>query len=90
MTIGEISDVKLKYYIEIISDINKQLQIKMFKEDTEIEIKENKTIEFDLPSKEMKQDKYRIEIKKNENTQLSMEDIFQSIQIKVHSEQEKL
>ena len=78
----------MEYYIEILNDLeNLGIEIKLLKNDEEIEIKENKTDKFVLTKEGMQQDNYKLEIKYNNNT--DMEDIVEQLQIKVHSEQKQ-
>lgn len=84
---GKITDISLKYTIEILSNIE-GVQYKLYKNDQEIAIQNKKTEEFILTNKEIQEDLYRLEIEYlHENTTT---DIFENIQIKVHSEQEKI
>lgn len=82
---GKISDVGLEYYIEILSDINENIELKIYKEEKEIELNQNKTQTFIMPTKQEQVDRYKIEIKCKENITISQ--IIDNIQIKVHSEQ---
>ena len=84
----QITEVDMEYYIEILNDLeNLGIEIKLLKNDEEIEIKENKTDKFVLTKEGMQQDNYKLEIKYNNNT--DMEDIVEQLQIKVHSEQKQ-
>ena len=59
--------------------------MKMYKNETEINLVENQTEKFILSKEKMQEDNYRLEIKANKNSSAS--EIIQEIQIKVHSEQ---
>lgn len=82
---GKITDVALEYYIEILNDINQNIELKIYKEEKEIELNQNKTETFTMPAKQEQVDNYKIEIKCKEN--ISVSEIIENIQIKVHSEQ---
>ena len=85
----QITEVDMEYYIEILNDLeNLGIEIKLLKNDEEIEIKENKTDKFVLTKEGMQQDNYKLEIKYNNNN-TDMEDIVEQLQIKVHSEQKQ-
>lgn len=84
---GEITQVDLEYYIEILSPIPKDIQFKIYRDTDELEIRENKTTSFLLTKEEQEEHSYLVEISCNPNTVI--EEIMQEIQIKVHSEQKK-
>lgn len=84
---GNINQVDLEYYIEILTDINKNISFKIYKENNELEIQESKTENFLMGKNKKQEDKYRIEIICDEERSLS--ELIQDIQIKVHSEQKK-
>lgn len=85
---GEKTQVDLEYYIEILNDIeNSGIELKLFKNDQEIGMNENKTEKFILSKNETKEDNYKLEVLYDENKNINMEDIISQLQIKVHSEQ---
>lgn len=86
----EVSQVDLKYYIEILeNNIPDSIKYKLYKDDEEIEIKENKTNEIKL-NKDIKEEQtYTLKVEYNSNNN-DIGDILQDIQIKVHSEQLKI
>lgn len=87
---GEKTQVDLEYYIEILNDIKSNgIELKLFKNDQEIEINENKTEKFLLTKDEIKEDNYRLEITYDKTKNTNMEDIIKQLQIKVHSEQKQ-
>ena len=78
----------MEYYIEILNDIeNSGIELKLFRDDQEISINENKTEKFILSKDEAKEDNYKLEVKYDENRNINMEDLISQLQIKVHSEQ---
>lgn len=90
---NEISQVDLRYYIEIKADIDDSVKFELYKDSEEIKL-ENKCTQYMLLEKEkMKEDKYVLKIiytkAENINTN-SMKDIMEKVQIKVHSEQQKI
>ncbi len=84
----EITQVDLEYYIEILNNLeNTGITLKLFKNDQEIETKENKTEKFRISKNEKVEDNYKLEITYDENKNINMENIVEQLQIKVHSEQ---
>lgn len=87
---GEKTDVDLEYYIEILNYLeNSGLNLKLYKDDQEIPINENKTETFLLTKDEEEEDNYKLEIRYDKSKNINMDDIFSQIQIKVHSEQKQ-
>lgn len=80
----QITQVELEYYIEIISKKNDDINFKIYKEEKELNIINNKTEKFLLTKENKQQDNYKIEILLNKKIS---EDILQNIEIKVYSEQ---
>lgn len=85
---GKITQVDLEYYIEILSDINENINLKIYKENQELNINGNKTEKFLVTKEQEQEDNYKIEITCDKTA--SIEEIMQEIQIKVHSEQKKI
>ncbi len=88
--LDEISQVDLKYYIEILNDnLDKSIKYSLYRENEEIELTENKTEEITL-KKDLKQEQiYTLKVQYDSN-QNNIGDIIKEIQIKVHSEQLKI
>ena len=80
----QITQVELEYYIEIISKKNDDINFKIYKEEKELNINNNKTEKFLLTKENKQRDNYKIEILLNEKIS---EDILQNVEIKVYSEQ---
>lgn len=80
----QITHVELEYYIEIISKKNDDINFKIYKEEKELNINNNKTEKFLLTKENKQQDNYKIEILLNKKIS---EDILQNVEIKVYSEQ---
>ena len=87
---GKITQIDIKYNIEILNKVDDAILIKLFKNNEEIEIKNNKSEYFILTKEGKKQDEFRLEVKYDKTKTTSIEDIIQNIQIKVHSEQLKV
>lgn len=80
----QITQVELEYYIEIISKKNDDINFKIYKEEKELNINNNKTEKFLLTKENKQQDNYKIEILLNKKIS---ENILQNVEIKVYSEQ---
>lgn len=80
----QITQIELEYYIEIISPKNDDINFKIYKEEKELNINNNKTEKFLLTKENKQRDNYKIEILLNKKIS---EDILQNVEIKVYSEQ---
>lgn len=86
---NKITEVDLKYYIEILSNLDKSINIELYQGDEKIELNNKKT-EYIQISKNQKEDReYQIKITYDKNKSNSIEDIMGKIQVKVHTEQVK-
>ena len=90
---GKVSDVKVRYMIEIKDNINKKLKstinYELYKNNKKIEMTNNTSSMMEIPNNKMQEDKYELKIKYNKNASRYMKDILDKIQIKIHSEQVK-
>lgn len=88
---GEITDVDIEYYIEILNNLEdkKEIKVKLLKNDKEIPINDNKTEKFYFEKGNKQEDVYKMEISYDETENIGMEDVMQLIQIIVHSEQKQ-
>ena len=86
---GKINEANLFYNIEIVSNLSEAIDIKIYKGNQELSLENNKTEEMKLNHSIKQEDFYKIEVTYNKNNYLSIEEIIQDIQIKIHSEQEK-
>ncbi len=84
---GEITEVDLNYNIEIIAPIEKTISFKLYQENEEIPLQNNKTKDFTLEKEKVQEHNYRLEIVYDKTQSDSIEDIIQEVQIKVHSQQ---
>ena len=85
----EITQIDLLYTIEILTKTDESISFRLYKNNKEIQLENNKTQEILLTKNEKKEDNYKLEILYN-NESTNKKDIFQDIQIKVHSEQRKV
>lgn len=88
--IEEISQVDLKYYIEILEEnLDKSIQFELYRENEKIELQNNKTTEIKLNKDTKEEHTYTLKIEYNSDKN-TVGDILKDIQIKVHSEQVKI
>ena len=87
---GEITQIDLEYYIEILTKTQEAISFKLYKDDEEIPLKNNKTENIFMKKGKLQDDNYRLEIIYDKTKNHSIDDIVQDVQIKVHSEQLKL
>ena len=84
---GKITEVDLEYNIEIITKAENLISFKLYKDDKEIPLKNNRTDNIKLEKGKAQEDNYKLEIIYNKNEGHSIDDIIEDVQIKVHSEQ---
>ena len=86
----KISDVNLRYYIEIKANVDESVKFLLYKNDQEINL-QNLCSEYITIEKGKKQeDNYTLKIIYDKDKSSNVYDILERIQVKVHSEQEKL
>ena len=81
---NKVTEVDLEYYIEILPKENENIKFKIYKEDKKLNIYPNKTEKFLLSKEQKQEDNYKIEILFNN---ISVLEIIQDIEIKIHAEQ---
>ena len=88
----KITDVNLKYCIELIYEKDDALNIELYQDENKIELKDNKTEYIEI-SKDKKEDReYQVKItynKEKNNETAEIADIMQKMQVKIHTEQGK-
>lgn len=84
---GEINQIQLEYYIEILAQTDKSISFKLYKDNEEIPLENNKTANIKMKQGELQEDNYRLEIVYDKTKNYSIEDIVQDVKIKVYSEQ---
>lgn len=85
----EITLINLTYYIEILSQKEESISFKLYKNNQEIPLENNKTMNMELQREEKQEDNYQLEIMYDKTKNCLMNDIIQDISIKVHTEQMK-
>ncbi len=86
---GEITQVDLEYYIEILTQKEESISFKLYKDNQEIALTNNRTNNIEIPKGQLEEHNYKLEIIYDKSKNHSIDDIMQDIQIKVHSEQLK-
>lgn len=86
---NKITQTDLKYYIEILSNIDNSVNIEVYQNEKKINLSNNRT-DYILISKNKKEEReYKIKITYDKNSSNSINDIMEKIQVKVHTEQVK-
>lgn len=86
----DISDIGFLYTIEIISDLDENVKFELYNTEIQIPLENLKTQELSICGNEKVEQKYKLKVI-YDNTNLDKEnDISEEVQIKVHSEQEKI
>lgn len=86
----ELSEVNLKYFIEIKADVDESIQFYLYKNGQEIKLNNLCTDYMLLEKGEKHEEKYLLKVIYTKQGSQNMEDILQKIQIKIHSEQQKV
>lgn len=81
----ELNQVDMEYYIEIISHIDDSIKFELYKEDTQIPLKKNKTEKIKLTKEEKQTHSYRLEITYDKTKGTLEKDINDNVEIKIHS-----
>ena len=86
----EISQVDLTYYIEILeNDLDNAIQYQLYKDNEIVDLKENRTETMTFRKDLKEKQQYTLKVT-YDDSKMTIEDIIQDIQIKVHSEQLKV
>lgn len=83
----EISQVDMQYYVEIIGRMDNAINCTLYKDNKEIELKNNRTQNQSIQKEQKQEDSYCLKVKYDNTKTAFIEDIMQELQIKVHSEQ---
>ncbi len=87
---NEISETGFLYSIEIISKLENILEFELYSEDSIIELNNLKTEKILISGNKKIEQNYKLKIKYNNLSENINEDIWDEVQIKIHSEQEKI
>ena len=90
---GKITDVKMKYVINIEDTIDEKLKdtikYELYKNGNKIVLNKNSTEKMEMPNNKQQEDIYELKIFYDKVASSFMKDIVEKIQIKIHSEQLK-
>ena len=88
--VNEINQVPLKYSIEILTKTDESISFKLYKNNQEVALINNKTDEMLIKPNEKQEENYKLEIVYDSGKSVTNKNILEQVQIKVHSEQVKL
>lgn len=83
----KINEINLEYYIEFLINSREIFRYKVYKNEQEIKLNENKTDRFLLSNTERQEDEYKIEILLND---IFAKEINENIKIKIYFEQKNM
>lgn len=90
---GKMTDVKMKYVINIEDTIDEKLKdtikYELYKNGNKIVLNKNSTEKMEMPNNKQQEDIYELKIFYDKVASSFMKDIVEKIQIKIHSEQLK-
>lgn len=86
---NEVTNVDLKYNIEILGAVDNAINIELFEEENKVELKNNKTREFKISKDKQEEKNYKIKLTYDKEKASSVGDLMEHIQVKVHTEQLK-
>lgn len=84
-----VSETGFLYTIEIISNIGEAVQFELYDGEKQVPLQNSKTEELSITGNERVEQKYKLKITYNA-TEEAKEESIEKVQIKVHSEQEKM
>lgn len=87
---GEITQIAMQYWIEIITQTEEAISFKLYKNGEEIPLENNKTENIRLDKGKTQEDCYQLKITYDKTKNKEAKDIRQEVQLKVHSEQLKV
>lgn len=86
---NKITDINLKYYIEILSNLDESIEIELFQDENKIDLNNNKTEYIEISKDQKEERQYKIKVTYNKNKSTGIADILEKIQVKIHTEQVK-
>lgn len=85
-----ISETGFVYTIEILSNTDESIQFELYNEEIQVPLENLKTQELAIMANEKVEQKYKLKVTYDSTKGVSGKDILEEVQIKVHSEQEKI
>ena len=86
----QVSETGFLYTIEIISNTDESIKFELYKDDEQVELENLKTSNLTINGNEQIEQKYKLKVTYDKNLGTNGKDILEDVQIKVHSEQEKI
>lgn len=86
---NKLTQVDLKYYIEILSNADESINIELYQNENKINLNNNRTEYMEILKDKKEEKQYKIKITYDKNKAINLADIMQKLQVKVHTEQIK-
>lgn len=87
---SNISETGFLYTIEVISDTDESIQFELYNEETQIPLENLKTAELSIQGNEKIEQKYKLKVIYDNAQGNKGKEILEEVQLKVHSQQEKI
>ena len=84
------SEIGFLYTIEIVSNTDEAIQFELYKDEKQISLNNLKTEQLSIKGNEKIEEKYKLKVTYDETKGTGGKDILEEVQVKVHSEQEKI
>lgn len=85
-----VSETGFLYTIEVISKTDESIQFELYRENKKIELENLKTANIEIKGNERMEQKYKLKVTYDKVKGSEGKDILQEVQIKVHSEQQRV
>lgn len=85
-----VSETGFLYTIEVISKTDESIQFELYRENEKIELENLKTANIEIKGNEKMEQKYKLKVTYDKVKGGEGKDILQEVQIKVHSEQQRV
>lgn len=86
---NKLTETDLKYYIEILGNIDDSVKIELYQNENRINLKDNKTDYIHISKDKKEEREYKVKLTYNKNNSNNIGDIMEKMQVKVHTEQVK-
>lgn len=87
---NQVTQIDLKYYIEILYNVNDLVNIELYENENKIDLNNNKTEYMQISKDEKEEREYKIKITYNNDESNVINDIMEKIQVRVHTQQVKI
>ena len=84
---NKVTETELKYYIEILPNVDDLVDIELYQNENKINLNNNKTEYIKISKGEKEEREYKIKITYDKDKSNTINDIIEKIQVKVHTEQ---